>query len=82
MKNKLRTKSLNAASYISEHTGKIANIVSEETGLNHFSFEKDDSVMEAYNRYKTAVAQGTELNVDLIKFNGYIRYYKRATYGK
>ena len=78
----LRTRSLNAACYLSVMTGVEAEVVEQDSGLNYFNFERTPEVQEVYNQYREAVANQSPLHIDLIKFNQYVRKYKRATVGR
>ena len=75
----MNIKSLNGASYISTVTGIEARITADKNGSNYYSFDYNETVVNAYNFYKQSLAKGTPLNGDINKFMTYIRKYKSMT---
>lgn len=77
MNNTLKIKSINAASYISAATDYEATLgFNEYNTMNHFEIDKNDETINALDEYRTATRNQSELTVNLIKFNSYIRKYK------
>ena len=75
----MNIKSLNGASYISTVTGIEARITADKNGSNYYSFDYNETVVNAYNFYKQSLAKVTPLNGDINKFMTYIRKYKSMT---
>ena len=73
------TKSLNKIAYISTVTGQVAEIVDGKDGLNEFAIKRTDEQTKALLEYNRAMETNSELMVDIIKYNKFIAYYKKAT---
>lgn len=73
------TRSLNKIAYISTVTGQIAEIVDGKDGLNEFAIKRTDEQTKALLEYNRAMEANNELMVDIIKYNKFIAYYKKAT---
>lgn len=73
------TRSLNKIAYISTITGQVAEIIDGKYGLNEYAIKRTDEQTRALLEYNRAMGTNSELMVDIIKYNNFIAYYKKAT---
>lgn len=73
------TRSLNKIAYISTITDQVAEIVDGENNLNKYAISRSDKQIKALHDYNKAREKNGELMADIIKYNNFIAYYKKAT---
>ena len=74
----LKIKSTVAASYITAKTGRVAEIMYDDKGQNHFEFKKEDNIIKVYREYRAAIEENKEHNVNIISYNKAFDSYKSS----
>lgn len=80
LKGFIATRSINCATYLCYCNSQNAEIVENETGLRLYAFKDNFENQEVYNKYKSAMVNGTDkLFVDMVKFTKILRYLKQLS---